>query len=154
MSFAKPESQGLAMSIKRATPYLFFNGTAGEAIAHYTRALGAESEGVMSYADMPAEAGTCAPEDRDRVMHASLRIGDAQVMLGDIRRDRPPLPARSNVDITLEFDDTTEQAEKFEALAAGGTVVMKLHDVFWGGKFGVLKDKFGIQWMFTSSPSH
>ena len=146
------------MSIQRATPYLFFNGDAAEAIAHYSRTLGAEARGVMRYADMPADVGTAKPEDAPRVMHAMLRVGEATLFVSDIPHDRPPSPRQSNVEIALDFDDqapghVADMDAKFAALAEGGSVTMALHDAFWGGRFGALVDKFGIRWMFTSTPS-
>jgi PhnB protein len=151
MSFGAGESQGCNMSIKAATPYLSFNGTAEAAVELYTRALGAEVEGgLMRYAEMPAEAGTCAPEDKQRVMHACIRIGEARLMLSDVPRTQP-VTSESNISVCLELDDVDEMARKFEALAAGGTIVMNIHDAFWGAKFGLLTDKFGINWMFIGN---
>ncbi|HLT35729.1 MAG TPA: VOC family protein [Enhygromyxa sp.] len=140
------------MSIKQVTPYLSFNGTAEAAIALYTRALGAEVQGLLRYAEMPAEAGTCAPADKQRVMHACLRIGEAQLMLSDVPESQP-VPTETNVNVCLELDDIDEMQRKFEALAAGGTVVMNIHDAFWGSKFGMLKDQFGVDWMFIGNAS-
>jgi PhnB protein len=39
----------------------------------------------------------------------------------------------------------------FAALAAGGAVEMPLQEMFWGGYFGSLTDRFGIRWMFNCS---
>lgn len=155
MSFADGESHGCSMSIKQATPYLSFNGTAEQAIELYTRALGAQVEnGLMRYADMPAEAGSCAPEDKQRVMHACLRIGEASLMLCDGPKTHPAL-ADSTISVCLEFDDIAEMTRKFEALAVGGTIVMNIHDAFWGSKFGMLNDRFGVSWMFIgNTPKH
>jgi PhnB protein len=144
------------MPITQATPYLFFAGNAGEAIEHYTRTLGAEPEAVMPFEQMPAEhRGDLPPGDAKRIMHATLRIGAARLMLSDLPSNRPPYPAdqRQPVEINLAFDDDDELAATFEALAEGGRVIMAPHDAFWGGKFGNLIDKFGIAWMFSSTPS-
>jgi PhnB protein len=51
--------------------------------------------------------------------------------------------------VILDFDDTADMTKKFDALAIGGKVVMPLQDTFWGAKFGMLKDAFGISWMFN-----
>ena len=153
MSFGARESQGCNMSIKAATPYLSFNGTAEAAVDLYTHALGAQVEGgLMRYADMPADTGTCAAEDKQLVMHACLRLGEARLMLSDVPRSQPA-PTDSNVSVCLDFDDVDEMTRKFEALAVGGTILMNIHDAFWGSKFGLLTDKFGIQWMFIGNSS-
>jgi PhnB protein len=134
------------MSIRQLTPYLFFNGTAEEAIKLYEQALDAKVEDLMRYKDMPPEAGTCPPEDQDRVMHATLVLGEVRLMLSDVTSDRPA-PSGGQVELALELEDPEELARRFDALAASGEVKMAIHDAFWGDKFGALVDRFGIHWM-------
>lgn len=136
------------MSIKQATPYLFFAGTAEQAVRLYERTLGAKTEGLMRYGDMPGGADKCQPEDLQRVMHAEVHLGGAMVMVSDVTSERP-VPAGGQVNIVLEFDDVDEMTRRFEALAASGKVTMALHDTFWGAKFGALTDEVGIEWMFN-----
>ena len=135
------------MSVTQLTPYLFFDGQADQAIRFYQEALGAEVEGLMRYDQLPAEAGTCPPEDLQRVMHALLRLGGASVMVSDSPSAQPT--AASGVHVNIGFDDADEMARRFRALAEGGSVTMDLHDAFWGDKFGALQDRFGVHWMFT-----
>ena len=87
--------------------------------------------------------GPCADADKNRVMHALVHIGAGTVMLSD-RSPGEKSPTGSNVHVTLDFDDVTDMAKKFEALAVGGKVTMPLEDTFWGAKFGTLTDAFGI----------
>ena len=49
----------------------------------------------------------------------------------------------------LQLDDNEDMKRKFDALAVGGQVQMAIHDAFWGATFGMLKDQFGIAWMFV-----
>jgi PhnB protein len=37
----------------------------------------------------------------------------------------------------------------FDAMAEGATIKMPLQDTFWGAHFGMITDKFGINWMFN-----
>jgi PhnB protein len=53
-----------------------------------------------------------------------------------------------NGQVSLQFTDPAEMARRFDALAAGGTITMPLQDTFWG-KFGMLTDAFGVDWMFN-----
>ena len=69
-------------------------------------------------------------------------------MLSDTMPDMP-VTTKGNVQIALHFTDVTDMAKKFDALAAGGTVTMALQDTFWGARFGMLTDAFGVQWMFN-----
>ena len=57
----------------------------------------------------------------------------------------------NNCYINLEPDTKAETRKLFDALAEGGKVEMDLQDMFWGGYYGSLRDKFGVQWMFNCS---
>lgn len=137
------------MPIKQATPYLFFNGTAEKAIALYQRALNAKPEGVMRFGEAPGEKPP-APAQRDLVMHAVLRLGDTSIMLSDSTPEHP-VGRDGNVQISLEIDDERELERSFGALAEGGQVTMPLHDAFWGARFGMVKDAYGVGWMLSCS---
>ena len=69
-------------------------------------------------------------------------------MVADTLPDQPARPG-DNAHVNLSFDDVADMKKKFDALAAGGQVTMPLQDTFWGAKFGMLKDAFGVQWMFN-----
>jgi PhnB protein len=134
------------MAIKNVNPYLNFNGTAEKAIKLYEGALGAKVEHVSRFGDTPGM--DIPPSEKNRVMHALLRIGDTAVMLSDTMPNMPP-PAGNNVHVSLNCDDVADMTQRFDALAAGGKVTMPLQDTFWGAKFGMLTDAFGINWMFN-----
>lgn len=135
------------MSIKSLNPYLMFDGDAEQAIKLYQKALGAQIEGDVSrFGDAPPEAR--APGSENRIMHAQLRIGGGLIMLSDGMPGTPP-PKQSNTHVTLDFDDVNDLNQRFDALAAGGKVTMPLEDTFWGARFGMLTDAFGINWMFN-----
>jgi PhnB protein len=133
------------MAIKQLNPYLNFDGTATKAIELYQRVLGAKVENVQRFGDMP---GNAPPEAKDRVMHAVLKLGPAVLMLSDTMPGMP-FSTAGNAHLCLDFDDAQEMTGKFEALAAGGKVTMPLQDTFWGAKFGMLTDAFGVNWMFN-----
>jgi PhnB protein len=134
------------MSIKNLNPYINFNGEADQAIALYQRALGARTENIMRWKDMP-DAKVSGAEG-NRVMHALLHVGSGELMVADTPPDQPARPG-DNAHINLSFDDTSDMERKFKALAEGGSVTMPLQDTFWGARFGMLKDRFGVQWMFN-----
>lgn len=136
------------MTIKKIDPYLTFGGKAAKAIDLYARALGAEVESVMRFADAPGMGHTVPESHKNRVMHAVLRIGDERFMLMDATPD-VAVPSASNVQVALDLDDPAELVQRFDALAAGGVVRVAPHDAFWGGKFGMLTDAFGIRWIFN-----
>lgn len=131
------------MAIRRISPYIqCADGKAGEAIALYEKALGAEISLLMRYSDAPAEMNM--PADKaDLVMHAELRVGGEAFMVSDAMGE---CPAGGMGQVILDFADPGEMARAFDALAQGGKVVMPIADAFWGAKFGVLEDAFGMRW--------
>jgi PhnB protein len=132
------------MSIKQLNPYLNFDGTAEKAIQLYEKALGAKTEHIMRFGDAP---GT-APEDKNRVMHALLHIGAGTLMVSDTMPDKPSTGG-ANVHVCLDFDEPADLIAKFDALAKGGKVTVPVNDTFWGAKFGMLTDAYGVSWMFN-----
>jgi PhnB protein len=134
------------MAIKSLNPYLNFAGSAAQAIKLYEIALGAKVEQIMRFGDVQ---GMDVPaEHKQRVMHAHLRLGEGTLMISDAPPGMP-IPKESHTHVALHFDDVQELTRKFEALAADGQVTMPLQDTFWGAKFGMLTDAYGIRWMFN-----
>lgn len=131
-------------TIKALVPHLHFHGEASKAIAFYERALGAKVLAKMRWAEVPG--GKIAPEDADKVMHARLEIGKGILLLADAMAGAPSVPP--NGTLMLDFDDAADMQKRFDALAEGGKVTMAPHDAFWGAKFGMLVDRFGVSWMF------
>jgi PhnB protein len=135
------------MAIKTLNPYLNFDGTANDAIKLHESALGAKVENVQRFGDV--KTMPCPPGSEQRVMHAHLVIGGGAVMISD-GMPGMPIERGNNMHVTLHFDDPKEMDAKFDALAAGGQVTMPLQDTFWGARFGMLTDAYGIRWMFSA----
>jgi PhnB protein len=134
------------MAIKKLNPYLNFDGTAEKAIALYESVLGAKTDRIMRWGDV-AETKV-EPQHKNRVMHASLFIGEGVIMVSDCQPGQP-FTTGDSVHVSVDFDDATDMTRKFDALVAGGKVLMPVQDMFWGAKFGMLKDAYGISWMFN-----
>ncbi len=135
------------MGIKQVSPYVNFNGNANDAIAVYQRVLGAVVVNVMRFGDVPG-----MPVDeasKGRVIHAVLKIGPGVLMLSDSMPGQP-VAAGGNAHVSLDFDTVAEMTDAFDGLADGGRVTMPLQDTFWGAKFGMLTDAFGVRWMFNA----
>ena len=64
--------------------YLFFDGRCDEAIEFYKKTLGAEVGMLMRWKDSP-DKSMCSPGNENKVMHASLKIGETRVMASDGR---------------------------------------------------------------------
>jgi PhnB protein len=124
--------------------YLMFNGNCEEAFKFYEKVLGGKIEAMLPHAGTPAE-GFVPPEWRNKIMHASMKIGDDVLMASD----SPPQYQESmkGFHVSLHVKDTKEAERAFTALAEGGTVKMPLEETFWAARFGMLVDKFGTPWM-------
>ena len=133
-------------------PYLFFDGRCEEAVEFYRSALGAEVTMLMRFKDSPDphEPGTVPPGAGDKVMHASLRIGDATVLASDGRcQGRPSFQGFS---LSLSVPQEPEAERLFAALADGGQVQMPLTKTFFASRFGMVADRFGVSWMVYVAP--
>lgn len=129
--------------------YLFFNGRCEEAIEFYKRALGAEVLMLMRNKESPEPPppGTMPPGSEDKVMHATLRIGNSKLMLSDGYCDGKP--AFTGFSLSLDAANEAEAERLFAALGDGGTVQMPLAETFWSPKFGMVADRFGVGWMIS-----
>ena len=130
-------------------PYLFFDGRCEEAINFYQRALGAEVLMMMRNQDSPEPAppGMLPEGSGNKVMHASLRIGNSTVMLSD--GHCAGQPDFRGFSLSVSTDTAAEAERLFAALAEGGKVQMPLAQTFWSPKFGMVADRFGIGWMVS-----
>jgi PhnB protein len=125
-------------------PYLFFDGRCDEALAFYKKAIGAQVEMLMRWKDNP-DPGGCSEANKDKVMHASVKVGDASVLASDGRCEGKP--EFKGFALTISAKTEAEADKMFGALSEGGQVQMPLTKTFFAPKFGMLADKFGVGWM-------
>ena len=130
--------------------YLNFNGRCEEAIDFYHTALGAEVEMLMHFQDAPPE-GQCPGESGeiqpDKIMHSSFRIGETTIMASDCRCEGNT--SFEGVSLSLTVFTEAEADRCFAALSEGGNVEMPLGATFFSPRFGVVTDKFGVNWMIV-----
>jgi PhnB protein len=123
--------------------YLMFNGRCEEALEFYKKAIGAQVEMMMRFKDAPE--GQCAPGSENKIMHSSFKVGDTVLMASD-GMNSGPLEFKG-ISLTLNPKTEAECERLFNALAGGGQVLQPLIKTFFSPKFGVLTDKFGVNWM-------
>ncbi len=130
-------------------PYLFFDGRCAEAIAFYTKVLGAKVEMVMHYKDSPEPLppGMVPPGSENNVMHATLQIDDSVLMVCDDCSPNPP--HFKGFSLSLNPPTQADAERIFTALADQGKVGMPLTKTFWSACFGMLTDRFGVGWMIN-----
>jgi PhnB protein len=124
--------------------YLFFDGRAEEAIEFYKKALDAKVTMLMRWKDSP-DKSMCTPGNENKVMHSYMTIGETGVMISDGRNTGNPKFDGFALSIATK---TEAEADKlFGALGDGGKVTMPLGKTFFSPRFGMLADKFGVNWM-------
>jgi PhnB protein len=128
-------------------PYLFFDGRCEEAIEFYRQVLGAEVTMLMRFKDNPEPPppGAQQPGTENKVMHASLRIGETEILASDGRCLGQP--SFQGISLTLTVSSAAEVERLFAALGEGGQVQMPLTKTFFSPQFGMVADRFGVSWM-------
>jgi PhnB protein len=129
-------------------PYLFFGGRCEEAIEFYKRTINAKLDMLMYHRESPdaPPPGMLQPGFEDKVMHATLRIGDSVVMASDGCDDKSKF---DGFRLSLFLPTEADASRVFDALAENGQVMMPLTKTFWSPCFGMLTDQFGVGWMVT-----
>ncbi len=127
-------------------PYLSYSGNCAEAFNFYAAAAGGKIEMLMTYGQAPPGAPV-PPDMTDKVMHATLSIGDAAIMGADAPVQFASKPAGFSVSLNVE---TPEEADRlYAALSAGGDIKMPITETFWAQRFAMFIDKFSIPWMIN-----
>ncbi|RXK56821.1 VOC family protein [Oleiharenicola lentus] len=125
---------------------LNFLGRTEEALACYTRAIGAETTFLLRFRDCPDPAQR-RPGFEDKIFHATFRVGGTELMASDCGCEDPSAPARFDGFALALRTDTTEQAERcFAALSTGGHVELPLQETFFATRYGLVTDRFGVSW--------
>ncbi len=129
------------------TPYLMFNGNCEEALQFYKKCLNGFIGYVGRYGDSPIAV---SKENKNLIFHMEFRFWGGALMASDyVPEVGFTTPAEgSNVHLNLSFDSEEKMNAIFEKLSEGAEVLMALQTTFGQDRFGLLKDKFGIHWMF------
>ncbi len=129
-------------------PYLNFNGNTEEAFNFYKSVFGGEFTMLSRFKDTPQKDKLSA-SDGEKIMHVSMPIGKENMLMGTdaLESMGHKLNTGNNINLSIRAESEEEGNRLFNALAAGGKVMVPLGKASWGGYFGMLTDKFGIQWM-------
>lgn len=129
--------------------YLNFNGNCEAAFNLYKSVFGGEFASISRFGDVPPGTPGMEGSDPKKILHVALPVGQHSTLMGS---DCPPSfegkPGNLfNVSITA---GSKEEADRlYNGLAAGGEAGMPMADTFWGSYFGMLTDRFGVQWMVS-----
>jgi PhnB protein len=136
--------------MKTVNPYLNFPGTAEEAFNFYKSVFGGEFTSLQRFKDTP-EADRVPASEANKIMHISLPLGNGNILMATdaLESMGHPLTVGNNFYLTLEAESEEEANKLFNSISAGGKVTMPMAKTFWGAYFGMVNDKFGVQWMIN-----
>ena len=129
----------------QVTPYLIFDGNCEEALNFYAKVLGGNVSGLMRYKDAPGEnrMGMAG----DKIIHSHVNVGGDVLLMAS---DGPGGgQGTASAHLSLNFTDPESIKAAYEGIQEGGKVNMPLQDTFWGATFGMVTDKYGVNWMFN-----
>ena len=128
-------------------PYLFFGGRCEEALEFYRKSLGAEIVMLSRFKEAPERMPGLPDCFDDKIMHATVRIGQSTWMASDGQCAGDPNFEGFSLSLTVPNESEAERL--FAALSEGGLVTMPLEKTFWTSKFGMVQDRFGVGWMVS-----
>jgi PhnB protein len=133
--------------------YLTFNGNCEEAFNFYRSVFGGEFPYIGRFKDMPPgdDSMKVPPDQENRIMHVSLPISKETMLMGSDTGGGwgAGFTQGNNFSISVNTDTKEEADRLFNGLSAGGKVTMPMSKTFWSEHFGMLADKFGINWLVS-----
>ncbi len=140
--------------MRAINPWINFNGNAEEAFTFYKSVFGGEFAKIVRFKDLSGAQFPVAENDADKIMHIALPIGANNVLIAN---DVPEFMGRvsenenrSKISVSAE---SREEADKiFNRLSAGGDIEGNIGDSPWGTYAGMLRDKYGIEWIVEFNP--
>lgn len=128
--------------------YLNFNGNCREAVLFYAKAFKLEEPEMMTFGQMHSPEDLQNEAAKDLIMHARLQISGSNVMFSDVFPSMTHTVG-NNITLALVTQDEEELKFAYHQLKEGGEVMMELQETMWSKRYGMLTDKFGVQWQFN-----
>jgi PhnB protein len=134
----------------RLNPYISFRGNAREAMEFYKTVFGGKLV-MNTFKEFNASQD---PSEDNMIMHAMLEADNGITLMGADTPNRMEYRPGTTMTISLSGDNDAELTGYYEKLVAGGTIREPLTQAPWGDKFGMLADKFGVEWMVNIAGQH
>ncbi len=129
--------------------YINFQGNCREAVEFYAEVFKLEMPKIMTFGETHQDPAFPLDEaTKKMVMHTYLDISGTEVMFSDTPPGIPFVEG-NNISLVVVSKDIEEVKSLFNKLKAGGTVTMDLQNTFWSKCYGMLKDRFGINWQLS-----
>lgn len=134
----------------RLNPYLRFKDNAREAMEFYKGIFGGNLV-INTFGESQVSQD---PTEDDKVMHAMLEADNGITFMASDTPNSMEYTSGSNISMSLSGDNEEELRGYWNKLVEGGQITMPLEKAPWGDTFGMVTDKFGINWMVNISPKH
>ncbi|MBA3680029.1 MAG: VOC family protein [Bacteroidetes bacterium] len=134
-------------------PYLTFKDNCEEAFNFYRSVFGGKFDYVGRFSEMPPADGQTVPaEEGNKIMHISLPISKETTLMGSDSSEAFGHASiiGNNFSISISAKSEKEANRLYSGLAAGGKSTMPMQKTFWGSYYGMLTDKYGVQWMVSA----
>lgn len=136
-------------------PYINFNGNAEEAFLFYQSVFGGEFAQVTRFKEMETPEFHIDESEAHKIMHITLPIGQNILMGNDVPAFMGKVNENENRSKIAVNAASKEEADHiFNGLSAGGTIEFPIDDSPWGSYFGMLRDKYGIEWTVDFDHKH
>lgn len=136
IGLVNPSEDDMRNAPMTLVPFVFFNGRCAEALEFYKNAIGGSYEIHM--------------KDGNKINYAKFTGPGISFEAADGSSTSPAKPDEGNVSLSLNVPDAQRAATIVKSLGEGGTIAHEFGDVEWGGKFGVVHDRFGTEWFVTA----
>src|ERR1700753_731401 len=141
--------------MRAINPWINFNGNAEEAFNFYQSVFGGEFTKIVRFKDLASDEFQVPENEANKIMHIGLSIGQHNVLIAN---DVPEFMGRVNENenrskISVSTESREEAEKIFNGLSAGGAVEGPIGDSPWGTYAGMLRDKYGIEWIIEFDPS-
>ncbi|HRG40173.1 MAG TPA: VOC family protein [Saprospiraceae bacterium] len=131
-------------------PHINFNGNAEEAFHFYQSVFGGEFSKIIRFKDLAGNGFEVAKEEENKLMNIALSIGNNVLIGNDVPQFMGIVSEEENRSKIAIFAESRAEADHiFSGLSAGGSVEVPMTDSPWGSYFGMLRDKYGIEWTIT-----
>jgi PhnB protein len=127
----------------RLNPYLSFRDNAREAMEFYQAVFGGKLE-MTTFKEFNVSQD---PAEGDKIMHGMLEAPNGMVLMGADTPDGMEHSPGSSISVSLSGDDEAELRGYYDKLKEGGAETMPLEKAPWGDSFGMLRDRYGIDWL-------
>jgi PhnB protein len=128
--------------IKRILPHIYLENCK-EAIEFYQQVLGGEIKNTQLADGMEMFKG-----HEGKYIHAELHINESSVIyFADVFE---PQTKGTNIWLSLDLETEMDIQDIYQKLSEGGEIKKELQDTFWGAKYAIIKDRFGLTWEMNS----